>query len=91
MENTFKPYGNYILIKRDEDITERDGIVLPNPVEAQTGMIVGVGDGSEENPMDLEKGVKALFKRGIIQDVSKLVKEDGTFIVIDKNDVLATY
>ena len=91
--NKFKPYGNNIVVKTDPDITEVDGVMLPENsiIRSQTGEIISIGEGTKGDPMDIEVGNMTIFKKGTGQDITSVVGGGRKHIILDRNDILGTY
>lgn len=83
-----KATNNYIFIKRNEDIKEKNGLILPptSKVKPHKGVIFSVG-GKVTDP-NIKKGVglTALFHQGIGFTIEE---ENETFLVLQEHEIIA--
>lgn len=84
-----KPLGERVVIQPVEEESRTDsGLYIPDTAKEkpQTGVVVAVGEGSEETPITVKVGDKVLFPKYTGTDI-KLGSEE--YIIMDFEKVLA--
>jgi chaperonin GroES len=84
-----KPLGERVVIQPVEEDNRTDsGLYIPDTAKEkpQTGVVVAVGEGSEETPITVKVGDKVLFPKYTGTDI-KLGGEE--YIIMDFEKVLA--
>ena len=84
-----KPLGARVVIQPVEEESRTDsGLYIPDTAKEkpQTGVVVAVGEGSEETPITVKVGEKVLFPKYTGTDI-KLGNEE--YIIMDFEKVLA--
>jgi co-chaperonin GroES (HSP10) len=83
-----EPYGDRVLIRRDEEILETEGgIILPEGMQTTKmceGSVLGVGS----KDSGLKKGMRVAFREfsGI-----EVEHNNETLIIVDESDVFAIF
>jgi chaperonin GroES len=84
-----KPLGERVVIQPlDEESRTEGGLYIPDTAKEkpQTGMVVAVGEGSEETPITVKVGEKVLFPKYTGTEI-KIGNDE--FIIMDFEKVLA--
>lgn len=84
-----KPLGERVVIKPLEEESRTDsGLYIPDTAKEkpQTGVVVAIGEGSEETPITVKIGEKVLFPKYTGTDI-KMGNVD--YIIMDFEKVLA--
>lgn len=83
-----KASNNYVFIKRDSLITEKNGLILPKSaaIKPHKGTIFSVG-GKVTDP-DIKKGVglTALFHQGIGFEIEE---DNEKYLVLQEHEIIA--
>jgi chaperonin GroES len=84
-----KPLGARVVIQPlDEESRTEGGLYIPDTAKEkpQTGMVVAIGEGSEETPITVKNGEKVLFPKYTGTEI-KIGNEE--YIIMDFDKVLA--
>jgi chaperonin GroES len=84
-----KPLGERVVIQPlDEESRTEGGLYIPDTAKEkpQTGIVVAIGEGSEETPITVKVGEKVLFPKYTGTEI-KMGNDD--YIIMDFEKVLA--
>lgn len=77
-----------ILIKQDEmEEKTASGIFLPNmnKKKPNEGVIIEVGTGTKDDPMEVEAGERVIFRQN---SGTKITLEEQEYVIITQSDIL---
>lgn len=84
-----KPLGTRVLVKPSiEEGKTTGGIIIPDSAKEkqQSGVVLAVGGGSKDNPMEVKVGDKVLFGKFTGTEIQY---ESNDYLIIDQSDILA--
>ncbi len=88
-----KPLGNRIVIERQEAVTTKGGILLPETAKEKPrhGTVIAVGPGKSDekgkvHPLDLKVGDQVLFSSYAGTEYKEAEKD---YLILSEEDVLA--
>jgi len=88
-EIKIKPLGTRVLVESSisEDKTA-SGIIIPDSAKEkqQNGVVLAVGGGSKENPMEVKVGDKVLYGKFTGTEVQY---EGKDYLILEQSDILA--
>ena len=88
-EVKIKPLGTRVLV--EPSISEEktaSGIIIPDSAreKQQSGVVLSVGGGTKDNPMEVKVGDKVLYGKFTGTEVQY---EGNDYLIIDQSDILA--
>lgn len=88
-EVNIKPLGNRVLI--EPSVSEErtaSGIIIPDTAKEkqQSGIVLAVGKGSKDTPMELKVGDKVIYGKFAGTEIEQDGKE---YLILEQNDILA--
>lgn len=85
---SIKATNNYIFLRKDEDISEKNGLILPqtDKIKTHTGTVFSVGGKVTDPDIKKSVGLTALFHKGIGFSIEEDVE---TFLVLQEHEIIA--
>jgi chaperonin GroES len=90
-----KPFGNRVVVKRQEALTTKGGILLPEAAQEKPreGKVIAVGPGRTDangrvHPIDLKAGDKVLFSS---YAGSEYKADEESYLILSEDDILAIF
>jgi chaperonin GroES len=83
-----KPIGNRVLIKEDEALEKRNGIIIPDTAKEkqEKGTVLAVGNGTKDEPMTLKVGDKVIYGK---YSGTEIKEDDEVLLIMRESDVFA--